>query len=348
MRARPGRDCPGRPAGAVTRRSAAPVDHGVLGEPHFPPKVRRIIYLFMSGAPSQLDLLDYKPLLNQRHGEQLPDSVRGGQRLTGMSGNQSSIPLVGSPFKFQQHGEAAPGSANCCRTRPRSPTSCASSARCSPKPINHGPGVTFLQTGSQIAGRPSMGAWLSYGLGQENAELAVVRRADHQGQGRPAAGVAPVGERVLADAGIKACCSARRRIRCCISTTRPASTPRADVCCSTGCASCTSTSSNDRPTPKSQNRIDHYEMAFAMQSSIPEVVDISARAASGARLVWARRHDARHVRGQLPAGPATGRARRAVHPALSSGLGPSRRACPRRCRSCARRPISRPRPWSRI
>src|SRR5689334_3207278 len=80
-------------------------DHGVLSEPHFVPKAKRIIYLFMSGAPSQLDLLDYKPLLNQRNGEQLPDSVRGTQRLTGMSGNQSSIPLVGSPFQFAQHGK---------------------------------------------------------------------------------------------------------------------------------------------------------------------------------------------------------------------------------------------------
>src|SRR4029079_926213 len=80
-------------------------DRGVLNEPHYPPKAKRIIYLFMSGGPSQLDLFDYKPLLNERHGEQLPDSIRAGQRLTGMSGNQSSIPLVGSPFKFAQHGK---------------------------------------------------------------------------------------------------------------------------------------------------------------------------------------------------------------------------------------------------
>src|SRR4029079_10588638 len=81
-------------------------DRGVLNEPHYPPKAKRIIYLFMSGGPSQLDLFDYKPLLNKRHGEQLPDSVRGTQRLTGMSGNQSSIPMVGSPYKFKQYGKA--------------------------------------------------------------------------------------------------------------------------------------------------------------------------------------------------------------------------------------------------
>ena len=85
---------------------AAAIDHGILGQPHLPPKAKRIIYLFMSGGPSQLDLFDYKPLLNQRNGEQLPDSVAARQRLTGMSGNQSSIPLVGSPFKFAQHGPA--------------------------------------------------------------------------------------------------------------------------------------------------------------------------------------------------------------------------------------------------
>ena len=88
-------------ASSAAAAPSAAVDRGILGATHFAPKAKRIIYLFMSGAPSQLDLFDYKPLLNQRHGEQLPDSVRGGQRLTGMSGNQSSIPLVGSPFKFK-------------------------------------------------------------------------------------------------------------------------------------------------------------------------------------------------------------------------------------------------------
>ena len=89
--------------------AAAPSESekGVLGAPHFAPKAKRIIYLFMSGGPSQLDLFDYKPLLNERHGQQLPDSVRGGQRLTGMSGNQSSIPLVGSPFKFGNRTHAS-------------------------------------------------------------------------------------------------------------------------------------------------------------------------------------------------------------------------------------------------
>jgi hypothetical protein len=110
-------------------------ERGILGQPHFPPKAKRVIYLFMSGGPSQLDLYDYKPLLNQRHGEQLPDSVRGGQRLTGMSGNQSSIPLVGSPFKFAQYGKSGSWLANCYRTQHRLPMSSVLFARCTPRPL---------------------------------------------------------------------------------------------------------------------------------------------------------------------------------------------------------------------
>ena len=80
---------------------------GILSAPHFPAKARRIIYLFMAGGPSQLDLFDYKPLLNERNGQDLPDSVRKGQRLTGMSGNQATLPLAGSIFKFARHGQCA-------------------------------------------------------------------------------------------------------------------------------------------------------------------------------------------------------------------------------------------------
>src|SRR5204863_5888078 len=90
-------------AAASTQKSAA----GLPDFPNFPPKARRIIYLFQSGAPSQMDLFDYKPVLNQKNGEQLPEEVRGGQRLTGMTAQQSSIPLAGSIFPFKQHGQSA-------------------------------------------------------------------------------------------------------------------------------------------------------------------------------------------------------------------------------------------------
>ncbi|MGE0609414.1 MAG: DUF1501 domain-containing protein [Pirellulales bacterium] len=258
-----------------TSARAAPLDRGVLGQPHFAPKAKRIIYLFMSGAPSQLDLLDYKPLLNERNGEQLPDSVRGNQRLTSMSGNQSSLPLVGSPFKFRQHGQ---GGAWFSELLPH--TAAIADDLCVVRSmyteaINHGPGVTFLQTGTQIAGRPSMGAWLSYGLGQENANLpsfVVLITKDKGGQplgahlwgsgflptrhqgvlfraaqdpvlylGNPA-GVDEAGRRLLLD-----------RLRE-LHEHQLAETPDAEI----------------------QSRIDHYEMAFGMQSSVPEANDISS------------------------------------------------------------------------
>ncbi len=147
-------------------------DKGILnGQTHFPAKAKRVIYLFMSGGPSQLETFDYKPLLNERNGEQLPDSVRKGQRLTGMSGNQASLPLAGSIYKFNQHGkngtwisELLPHTAkqvdNMCIVR-----SMFTEA------INHDPAITFLQTGSQLSGRPSIGAWLHYGLGSDNENL---------------------------------------------------------------------------------------------------------------------------------------------------------------------------------
>ena len=144
---------------------------GLEGLPHFAPKAKRVIFLFQAGGPSQLDLLDYKPLLKERHGEQLPDEVRKGQRLTGMSGNQSSLPLVGSPFEFSQHGESGIWmSDRLPHTAKLADELCVVRSMHS-EAINHGPGVTFMQTGSQIPGRPSIGAWLDYGLGRENDDL---------------------------------------------------------------------------------------------------------------------------------------------------------------------------------
>lgn len=157
-----------------SRIHAAEASHskgGVIQTFHVPPKAKRIIYLFMSGGPSQLETFDYKPVLNERNGQQLPDSVRMGQRLTGMSGNQASLPLAGSVYKFHQAGrngtwlsELLPHTAgvvdDLCIVR-----SMFTEA------INHDPAITFLQTGSQLSGRPSMGAWVHYGLGSDNENL---------------------------------------------------------------------------------------------------------------------------------------------------------------------------------
>ncbi len=159
-------------ADLLTREShAKALDRGVLGAPHAGAKAKRVIYLFMSGGPSQMDLFDPKPLLNERHGEELPASVRMGQRLTGMSGNQSSLPLAGSPFAFQRHGQCGhPLSERLPHTATVADDLCMVHSMYT-EAINHGPAVTMMQTGSQFPGRPAIGAWLSYGLGIENDNL---------------------------------------------------------------------------------------------------------------------------------------------------------------------------------
>ena len=144
---------------------------GVLGGFHHPPKAKRVIYLFQSGGPSQLDLYDRKPLLVEKTGEQLPDSVRGGQRLTGMSGNQSSIPLVGSPFSFSQYGQSGAWLSELLPHTAEVADRLCFIRTMHTESINHGPGVTFMQSGNQIPGRPSIGAWLDYGLGNEHDDL---------------------------------------------------------------------------------------------------------------------------------------------------------------------------------
>lgn len=142
-----------------------------LGKPHFAPKAKRIIYLFQSGAPSQLELFDYKPKLEQMWGQDLPESVRKGQRLTGMTAGQSSFPLAASKYKFARYGsndlmisELMPYTSSIVDdvTFIRSMHTEA---------INHDPAVTFFQTGSQQGGRPSWGSWISYGLGSDNQNM---------------------------------------------------------------------------------------------------------------------------------------------------------------------------------
>ncbi|MBX2822987.1 MAG: DUF1501 domain-containing protein, partial [Rhodothermaceae bacterium] len=144
---------------------------GILANPHFPAKAKRIIYLFQSGGPSQMELFDYKPLLNERQGEELPDSVRQGQRLTGMSGNQNSLPLAGSKFGFSQYGDQGAWVSDLLPYTSKIVDDMCIVRSIHTEAINHDPAITFFQTGSQIAGRPSMGSWLSYGLGSENENL---------------------------------------------------------------------------------------------------------------------------------------------------------------------------------
>ncbi|PYV13874.1 MAG: sulfatase, partial [Acidobacteria bacterium] len=146
-------------------------DRGVLGGPHFPPRARRVIYLFMSGGPSQLETFDYKPALALRNGQELPESVRMGQRLTGMSGNQARLPLAGSIFQFRQHGRSGAWVSELLPHTAGVVDELAIVRSMFTEAINHDPAITFFQTGSQLSGRPSLGAWVHYGLGSDNENL---------------------------------------------------------------------------------------------------------------------------------------------------------------------------------
>jgi hypothetical protein len=274
------RDATAAPVSASPSLPLTPPGPAALpGLPHFPAKAKRIIYLFQSGGPSQLDLYDHKPLLNARHGEQLPDSVRGSQRLTGMSGNQSSIPIAGSPFKFSRYGQSGAWISDLLPHTAKIADDLCVIRSMHTEAINHGPGVTFMQTGSQIPGRPSFGSWLDYGLGSANANLpsfVVLITKDKKGQPLmshlwgagfiPAkhqgvrfrsgadpvlylnnpAGVSPENRRLALD-----------RLRE-LHEHQFAGTPDAEI----------------------STRISNYEMAFNLQTSVPEVTDLSGEPAT--------------------------------------------------------------------
>jgi hypothetical protein len=139
--------------------------------PHFAPKAKRVIYLFQSGAPSQLDLFDPKPGLEKFRGQNLPDSIRQGQRLTGMTAFQSSFPVAPSVFKFAQHGQSGAWLSELLPHTAKVADDLTFIKSMHTEQINHDPAITFSLTGFQLAGRPSMGAWVSYGLGSENKDL---------------------------------------------------------------------------------------------------------------------------------------------------------------------------------
>ncbi len=143
----------------------------VTGLPQFAPKAKRIIYLFQNGAPSQLDLFDYKPKLQEMFGQDLPASIRMGQRLTGMTADQKKFPLAGSLFKFKQYGQAGAYMSELLPHTSKIVDDLCIIRSMYTEAINHDPALTFFQTGAQVGNRPSMGSWLSYGLGSENKNL---------------------------------------------------------------------------------------------------------------------------------------------------------------------------------
>ena len=159
---------------------------GLLKETHFPAKAKRVIYLVMSGGPSHIDLFDHKPQLKQHHGEELPASIRMGQRVTGMTSGQKSFPCASSLFKFAQHGKSGTWMSELLPHIGGVADDIAVVKSMHTEAINHDPAMTFIQTGSQQPGRPSFGAWLSYGLGAETENLPAFVVMISHGSGKDA------------------------------------------------------------------------------------------------------------------------------------------------------------------
>ncbi len=161
----------GATLGALLPREALADSGGILPAPHFPPRAKRVISLFMSGGPSQQDMWDYKPLLRDRFDQDLPDSIRRGQRITTMTSGQTRFPVAPSKYSFAQHGESGQWISELLPYTAKIVDELAVIRSMYTEAINHDPAMTFFQSGSEQPGRPSLGAWLSYGLGSMNEDL---------------------------------------------------------------------------------------------------------------------------------------------------------------------------------
>ena len=261
--------------GAAELTSPASVQAGQPGLPHFAPRAKRVIYLFQSGAPSQMDLFDYKPKLEGLAGSELPDSIRKGQRLTGMTATQSSFPVAPSVFKFAQHGPSGAWVSELMPHTAKIADQLTFIKSMHTEAINHDPAITFFQTGAQLAGRPSIGSWLSYGLGSENRDLPgfVVMVSQGKAGGQPlydrlwGSGFLPtryqgvkfrsIGDPVLYlsnPPGVNR--SSRRRF---LDDLNRLNRQQLD----------------EFGDPEIATRIEQYEMAYRMQTSVPELTNLS-------------------------------------------------------------------------
>ncbi len=160
-----------RGLGAMALASLLEGKETAAGLPHAAPRAKRVIFLHQSGAPSQIELFDYKPALRKLHGTELPNSIRRGQRITGMTSGQDSFPVVAPIYSFRQHGKSGTWLSELLPHTAKIVDDIAIIKTVHTDAINHDPAITFIQSGSQQPGRPSMGAWVSYGLGSENADL---------------------------------------------------------------------------------------------------------------------------------------------------------------------------------
>ena len=251
------------------------------GIPHFPPTAKRVIYLFQSGAPSQMDLFDYKPRLRDLAKTELPDSIRGGQRLTGMTSGQTSFPVAPSIFPFQQYGNSGAWVSSLMPNLAKVADDLCFVKSMYTEAINHDPGVTFFQTGFQIAGRPSIGSWLAYGLGSENKDLPAFVVMISQGSGNP--NDQPLAERQWGSGflpskyqGVKF----RSLGDPVLYLSDPdgfTQTERRRFIDDLG--KLNQVELDQFGDPEIATRIAQYEMAYKMQSSVPELTDLSKESA---------------------------------------------------------------------
>ena len=245
------------------------------GLPYFKPRAKRVIYLFQHGAPSQMDLFDYKPGLARFRGNDLPDSVRMGQRLTGMTAYQEKFPTAPSIFKFERHGQCGMWLSDLIPHTARVADEISLIRSLHTEAINHDPAVTFFQTGFQLAGRPSIGSWISYGLGSENQSLPAFVVMVSQGTG---------GTQALADrtwgSGFLPTVHQGVRFRAGANPVLYLSNPdgysgQARRRFLDDLTRLNELKFKDYQDPEITTRIAQYEMAFRMQVSVPDLTGLS-------------------------------------------------------------------------
>jgi hypothetical protein len=249
---------------------------GVIpGYPNFPPTAKRVIYLFQHGAPSQLDLFDYKPNLTKQRGADLPDSVRMGQRLTGMTAYQAIFPTAPSIFKFAQYGESGAWLSELLPHTAKVVDDLAIVKSMQTEQINHDPAVTFCQTGFQLAGRPSIGSWIAYGLGSENKDLPAFIVMVSQGVGNTQA----LADRMW-NSGFLSTQYAGVKFRAGHDPVLFLSNPEGYESAARrryldDLQKMNALNQEKYQDPEITTRIAQYEMAYRMQASVPELTDLS-------------------------------------------------------------------------
>jgi Protein of unknown function (DUF1501) len=267
----------GTPIGGSSDLARPAGTHGALSALHYAPRAKRVIYLFMSGGPSHIDLFDHKPALAKHHGEELPASIRMGQRITGMTSGQKSFPCVAPMFNFAQHGKSGTWVSELLPHTARIVDHIAVIKSLNTEAINHDPATTYIQTGHQQPGRPSLGAWLSYGLGTENERLPAFIVMISQGSGNKTD--QPLFSRLWGSGFIP---SEHQGVRFRSGTdpvlylSNPAGidpTMRRRMLDSIGQLNQIAASSFG--DPEINTRIAQYEMAYRMQTSVPELTDLS-------------------------------------------------------------------------